>query len=390
MISHGLRTYNKTERVHYGSGAFEKISDEVGKLGGSRALALVSKTLRTKTDLVDRLEKTIGGRLAGVIDGIPAHNTRENIIRVTEQARALNADLILTFGGGSIMDCGQAVRLCLEHGVKAEKDLDPFRVRVQSDGAAFYPEYRSPTIPQIAIATTLSAAEFNPIFGSTDTRRKIKEIFREPGLAAKVIILDPDICTATPLRLWLSTGIRALDHCIETIMSPRCDPYSQGPALQGIRLLCGALPAAKRDPNDAVSRMNGLFGAWLSADHNMAYVPMGASHGIGHMLGGILGMAHGDTSCIMLPKVMAFNKPETPKEQAMIAEAMGRPNDPAYQVVQDFVSSLGLPTQLSELGVSEQDLAPVASAYMESPFLRSNPRPFESEEQILDLLRQAL
>lgn len=385
----GTRVYHKIERVHFGNGTFGRVAEEVERLGGTRVLALVSTTLRKNTDLVQQLEEQLGETLVGVIDGIPAHTHRTSVIAVAKQARALQTDLIVTLGGGSVMDCGQLVRLCLRHDISATDDLDRFRTMVHRDGIRVMPTYEGPTVPQIAIATTLSAAEFNPILGCTDIERGIKDIYTHPGLAAQVIILDPEVCRWTPPRLWLSTGIRALDHCVETIVAPLCDAYSLGPALQGLKLLRDGLPASKANPDDLDARLNGLLGAWLGADHNMAAIPMGASHGIGHMLGGGLGMAHGDTSCVMLPAVLAYNIDWTRDQQALVAATMGRPDEPAHIVVREFIEALGLPTRLSQLGIAKEALAAVASAAMESHYLHNNPRPIRSEAEVMELLLSA-
>lgn len=389
MRNFGTRVYHKIERVHFGAGTFNKIAEEVTALGGTRVVALVSTTLRANTDLVERLEASLGARLVGVIDGIPAHTHRGSVLKVAEEARALSANLVVTLGGGSVMDCGQMLRLCLHHNIRNSADMDRYRIVVARDGTRTMPSYEGPKIPQIAVATTLSAAEFNPMLGCTDTERGVKDIYAHRDLAAQVIILDPEVCVTTPVRLWSSTGIRALDHCIETLLSPALDAYSLGPALQGIKLLAEALPATMRDPSDLEARLNGLLGAWCGADHNMAFIPMGASHGIGHMLGGSLGMAHGDTSCVMLPAVLAFNHDATAARQAMVSDAMGRPGVPAATVVRDFIEGLGLSTRLSTLGIDKSGLARVAKAAMEAHYLHTNPRPIKSEAEVMELLLTA-
>lgn len=390
MRTYGTRTLNRTERIHFGAKSFDRIPEEIEKLGGTRVLALVSGTLRRNTDLVTCLEAMLGDQLVGIIDGIAAHNPRTAVIQVTRKAWALKADLIVTLGGGSVMDCGQLVRLCLRHDVDTTGDLDRFRHIVARDGSRVIPQFDGPTVPHIAVATTLSAAEFNPILGSTDTERGVKDIYTHPDLAAQVIILDPEVCRWTPQRLWLSSGIRALDHCVETIIAPLCDAYSLGPALHGVTLLTKALPASRDNPDDLDARLNGLFGAWLGSDHTMAAIPMGASHGVGHMLGGALGMAHGDTSCVMLPAVLAFNRDCTREQQAMVSAMMGRPGEDASVVVREFIEGLGLPTRLSQLGVGREAFAPIARAAMESHYLHNSPRPLRSEPDIMALLESAL
>src|ERR1019366_10794142 len=141
-------------------------------------------------------------------------------------------------------------------------------------------------VPQIAIPTTLSGGDFNLPAGATDTRTMLKEIYRHPKLVPSVIVLDPAVTVRTPQWLWLSTGIRALDHAVETVCAPKADTRSYLDALQAIRLLARALPRTRQDPNDLAARLDAQLAVWLSMEHNRFGIPMGASHGIGHVLGG--------------------------------------------------------------------------------------------------------
>ncbi len=390
MRTRGSRTYHRIDRVHYGAGTFEMVPDEAKRLGAGRAIAIVSATLRRTTPLVDRLAAMLGPALVDIVEGVPAHTPRDAVIRVAERARAAKADLVITLGGGSVMDCGQLARLVLEHGLTSPDELDRFRTVVHRDGSREVPSFKGPTIPQIAIATTLSASEFNPILGATDTARKVKDIFVHPDIAPQIIILDPEVCLHTPERLWLSSGIRGIDHAVETICAPLVDEYSMGPALHALKLLTRALPASRREPSSTAHRLDCLIGTWLSADHTMAAIPKGASHGIGHMLGSVLGMGHGETSCIMLPAVLTYNLDYTREAQVLVAKTMGQPGQPAAQVVRDFVRSLGLPTGFREVGVGEEAFPAIAAAAMQSHYLFNNPRPIRSEADVIEVLRLAL
>jgi alcohol dehydrogenase class IV len=108
------------------------------------------------------------------------------------------------------------------------------------------------------------------------------------------------------------------------------------------------------------------------------------------MLGSVLGLGHGDTSCIMLPAVLAYNLNETIEAQALVSETMGRPGEPAAEVVRDFVESLGLQTRFSQIGVGEDVFPAIARAAMESHYLHNNPRPIRSEGEVIELLKMAL
>ena len=123
------------------------------------------------------------------------------------------------------------------------------------------------------------------------------------------VILDPAITIHTPEWLWLSTGIRAVDHCVEGICSAEAHAYGDAQALQGLTLLSHGLPRVKGNSNDLDARLDCQLGTWLSMGPLASGVPMGASHGIGYVLGAQFDIPHGHTSCIMLPAVMRWNEP---------------------------------------------------------------------------------
>ena len=163
-------------------------------------------------------------------------------------------------------------------------------------------------VRQIIAPTTLSGGEYSSAAGGTDTARKLKDMYQAPDMCGRVIILDPALAVHTPEWLWLSTAIRALDHAVEGYCSPQTNALVQGKALQAMKLFAASLPATKRDPNDLDARQGSQMAVWLAAS-SLGRVPMGASHGIGYLLGTLHGVPHGYTSCVMLPAVLRWNAP---------------------------------------------------------------------------------
>ena len=172
----------------------------------------------------------------------------------------------------------------------------------------------------------------------------------------RTVILDPDASVHTPEWLFLSTGIRAVDHAVEDICSVNGQPISEGAAYHALRLLGHGLPAVKADPADLDARLDCQIGAWMSMVGSQTGVSKGASHGIGHVLGGTAGVPHGYTSCVMLPHVLRFNHPVNADKQARVSEALGRPGEPAADVVAGLIAGLGLPTRLRDVGVKPEQL----------------------------------
>ena len=151
---------------------------------------------------------------------MPAHTPRAAVITATEQARDAQADLIVTIGGGSITDGAKAVQLCLANNVTTSDGIDAIRTR-----GGVSPEMNSPAVRQISVPTTIAGGEFSSIAGVTNEVKRQKEMLRHPLVMPRATILDPDLSVHTPDWLFLSTGIRAVDHCVEGICSREAHPY---------------------------------------------------------------------------------------------------------------------------------------------------------------------
>ena len=388
MLYSGAYDTFAVERIVYGPRSADTILAEVERFQATRVFVLASGTLRRMSELVQRAETRLADRCVGVYDSVPAHTPRDAVLDAASAARQAGADLILTFGGGSVTDAGKLVRLALQHNIRRVDDFTPFVVRANPDGTRTAPVYEGPTIPQIAIPTTLSGGEFNLSAGCTDSRSALKEIYRHKTLVPRTIILDPLVTAPTPQWLWLSTGVRALDHAIETVCSSKADPRSYLDSLRAIELLSKALPNTLRDPGDLGARMDAAIAVWSAMEHNRFAIPMGASHGIGHVLGGTCNVPHGYTSCVLLPAVLHYNAPVNEDRQALVSAAMGRPGVPASQVVGEFITGLGMPRSLSAVGVGPEKYETIARAALLDHYVYTNPRPLRTVADVLEILHQ--
>jgi alcohol dehydrogenase class IV len=236
------------------------------------------------------------------------------------------------------------------------------------------------------VATTLSAGEFSAIAGVTDEQRRFKELFRHPQIIPRAVVLDPAITLHTPEWLWVSTGIRAVDHCVEGICSGEANPYADAQALHGLALLTRGLPRVKANPVDLEARLDCQIGAWLSMGPLAGGVPMGASHGIGYVLGALFDVPHGYTSCVMLPAVMRWNKPANAERQALVAAAMGHAGEDAATVLDAFITGLGMPRSLRVVKVEPESFERIAEGAMDTPWVARNPRPIDGPAQVREIL----
>jgi maleylacetate reductase len=217
----------------------------------------------------------------------------------------------------------------------------------------------------------------------------VKESFSHPLMMPQAVILDPAVTVHTPEWLFLSTGIRAVDHAVEDICSINPAPFSDGASLQALRLLSAGLPAVKANPTDLEARLNCQLGSWMSIMGSQNGVAKGASHGIGHVLGGTAGVPHGYTSCIMLPHVLRFNEPVNAERQGWVAEALGRRGEKAADAVAALIATLGLPGRLRDVGVKPEQLDTIARESMHDRWVHTNPRRIEGPSDVRTLLDAA-
>jgi maleylacetate reductase len=388
MLS-GVYRFPQMESVVFGRPFAEALAQEVDRLDARAVFVLASGTLARTTDTIDRLRQVLGNRIAGVCAKIGAHTPRTDVVEAANAAREIGADLLVTVGGGSVTDAAKMVGLCLGNGVTKPEQLDDYRARTAADGTTQRPPVKPPSVRMTAIPTTLSAGEFSAGAGCTDTVRHVKESYSHPTMVPRTVILDPEASVHTPEWLFLSTGIRAVDHAVEDICSVNGQPLSEGAAYHALHLLAKGLPAVKADQANLEARLDCQIGAWMSMVGSQSGVSKGASHGIGHVLGGTAGVPHGYTSCVMLPHVLRFNHSVNGEKQARISEALGRPEMPAAEVVAELISALGLPARLRDVGVEPGQLDLIAENSMHDRWIHTNPRKIDGPAVIRTLLDAA-
>jgi maleylacetate reductase len=380
-VHKGRVVFGAMDEVVFGRPAAAAVVEQMDRLGASRAFLMVSGTLNRETDEIEKIRTSLGARCAATFDAMPPHTPREAVIAAAEQARVANADLIVTVGGGSITDGAKAVQLCLANDIRTVDDID--RVRANK---GVLPPMAAPSVRQISVPTTIAGGEFSALAGVTNQRTKVKELLRHDLVMPRAVILDPAVTRHTPEWLWLSTGIRAVDHCVEGLCSREAHPYADAQALKGLSMLTQALPRVKADPNDLDARMDCQIGTWLSMGPLSSGVPMGASHGIGYVLGAEFGVPHGYTSCVMLPSVMRWNKSDNAERQAQVAAAMGSPGKDAADVLDTFIRDLGLPRSLQDVRIGPDQFDRIAQQAMGTPWIPRNPRKIDGPAQVREIL----
>jgi alcohol dehydrogenase class IV len=378
------------QRVYSGRPAAEALVEEAERLGCRRVFIVSSNTLANKTDEVAHLKRSLGAKFVGVFDSIAPHVPREDVIAGAAAAERAEPDMLVSIGGGSVTDATKIINLCLKHGLRTVESMEPYRLIVNADRSVTVPVFAGPDLPVVIVPTTLSGGEFNALSGATDKKVNVKQGYVHPSMTARSIIIDPAVTVYTPEWIWFSTGVRALDHCFETLGALNSNDYWDGMAMNGVRLLAQGLVACKSNYQDLTARQQCQMGAWCSMVAIVAGLPMGISHATGHALGGSYDVPHGYTSCVMAPAALKFNADVNGARQALISLALGEPATPAHVLADRLIRKLDMPRSLTEVGLKESDLDALAGYVLQDIWCGTNPKPIQSRAAIVEFLRTAL
>ena len=334
------------QRIVFGWDRLEELPGEVDRLDGTHVLVIAE---RSTAAIAARIEGLLADRSVTSLGPVRPHVPAEDAAHARKLAEDNAIDLIVTVGGGTATGLGKAVALT--------------------------------GVPLLAVPTTYAGSEATPIHGTTEGARK--RTGRDASALPRTVLYDPSLTTTLPARTTATTGMNALAHCVEALYAENPSPVTSLLAYEGIKVLVNSLPACVDDPDSRAGRTDALYGAYL-AGTVLAVTGMAIHHRICHVLGGTLGLAHGDANAVVLPHAVAFNAPTARDEMARLAETLGSEN--AAAGLFDFARSLGAPTSLDELGVGEQEIEKVADLVIEGNYY--NPRPVERHD-LLELLRDA-
>jgi alcohol dehydrogenase class IV len=371
-------------------------------VGASRVYIIASKSLATNTDALTRLQGTLGSKVVGTRIGMTPHTLWSEILEIINTARPLNPDCIVTLGAGSITDGSKIIAWALANNISTQSDLETMWTASPTLNKSLNP----PTIRVIAIPTSLSGGEYQSIAGGTNDATHEKCLFSPPDRNPSLVILDPGLTTTTPSKVWLSSGVRAVDHCVETLCSLQSNPKGDASAIKGLKILIPSLLRTRRDPGDLDARFQSQMGVIQAMSAVGSGVPMGASHAIGHQLGP-LGVGHGETSCVMLPAVCKWNWEKDgnrerqteclgvllrDEEVRKLVEAneLDAQNMDLGDVLDLYIRALGMPRSLEDVGVGREKLDSLAVNALKDHWIQTNPIKITEKEQVMEILRMVV
>ena len=231
----------RLERVISGAGSIQAIADELAARGAHRVLIATNASLG-RSRLLDRVRGALGSRYAGVYAGAAQHAPAGRVRELWLTLERTGSDAVVSFGGGSVIDSAKVAVASKLHA------RDMTREAGALDFARAFTAANGPGFVHVAIPTTLSAGAFTPGGGVTDEGTHVKRAVIDPRLQPCVVIHDPELTVETPDALWITTGIRVLDHAIEAIYAKRSHPLSSALAVRAIRMIVEHLPRSRPSP----------------------------------------------------------------------------------------------------------------------------------------------
>ena len=376
------------EVSYFGPGAREVLPKEIARLGFKKAFVATDKDL-IKFGVADKVLKVLAdaGIPYEVFSDIKPNPTTANVKAGVAAFAASGADFIIALGGGSSMDTAKAVGIITNN--------PEFADVVSLEGVA---DTKKKSVPIIALPTTAgTAAEVTINYVITDEANEKKMVCVDPNDIPVMAIVDAELMYTLPKSLTAATGMDALTHAIEGLITKGAWEMSDMFELKAIEMIARYLETAVNEPQNAEAR-NGMAVAQYIAGMAFSNVGLGVVHGMAHPMGAIFDIPHGVANALLLPTIMEFNMPAAVDKYVQIAKAMdvysaSMSKEEAAQAAVDAVRALairvGIPQHLTELGINEGDLDRLATAAAADVCTPGNPRDV-NKDIILDLYKKVL
>lgn len=363
-------------KIEYGVGAARGLVDAVKKLNAGKLLLITDKGI-VSSGLLEKITGSLKAHKMNwkVFDNVEPNPKDYNVQQGAEIARRFGPDCLVALGGGSPIDCAKAIAVLAFQGGAVRDYEGPDKI-----GADVLPLVAVPTT-----AGTGSEVTFSSVI--TDSSEKFKFSIKDPKIAPKVALVDPEMTLTMPPELTASTGMDALTHAIEAFTAKVSEPIADSAALYAIELIARYLRIAVSESHNLEARAGMLLGSVL-AGIAFSHADVAAVHCVAEALGGKYDAAHGVCNAIVLPAVMAYNMEYCKQRYARIAAAMGlavenvdQGAERAVEAVKKLASDIHLPG-FNSLGVKEKDLEELAVNAFKNGSNIDNPRPMEKEDYL--------
>ncbi|MBJ7275080.1 iron-containing alcohol dehydrogenase [Marinobacter salarius] len=353
--------------IRFGAGRIAELGECCKEAGITRPLLVTDRGLASlpiTQDTLDLMEQAgLGRAMFSEVDPNPTEINMEAGRKVFLDG---NHDGVIAFGGGSGLDLGKLLAFMAgqTRPVWDFEDIGDWWKRADADGIA----------PIIAVPTTAgTGSEVGRASVIVNSQSHVKKIIFHPRILPSIVISDPELTVGMPPFITAGTGMDAFIHCFEAFCSPNFHPMSQGIALEGMRLVKENLPRVYADAADIEARGQMLVAAAMGA---VAFQKgLGATHAVSHSVGAIYNTHHGMTNAVVLPSVIAMNRPAIENRVDDITRYLGIANglDGFTQFIMTLRESLGVPERLRELGVGTDRIEEMTRMALEDPSAGGNP-----------------
>jgi alcohol dehydrogenase class IV len=371
-------------RILFGAGNVTEAAPEADRLGISRVILVSDAFLASQTDIVARVRKVLGSRIAAEFLDVPPDSGVDVVMAGYQAAQAGGADGVVSVGGGSVIDTAKGIALLVREGGHL-RDYEGFQ------------NLNRKAAPHIAIPTTAgtgSEVTYVAVIKDAEAHRKI--LFGDYNLLPDSAILDPVLTVGLPAFMTAATGMDALSHAIEAMHSMQREPVADALALHAIRMIREALPRCIETPGNLAARGSQLLASCM-AGAAFSNAQVGLVHAMSHTAGAHHGVHHGLANSIAMPHVIRFNAGECPDVYREVATAFGvdpagGPDEVAERLacsIRDFARSLGLPVAFRDVGVPEDGLGALAEATLFDASLVYNARIVGESDEILPVWKAA-
>lgn len=370
--------FQSSKKLIYGEDTVSLVGKEAVRFGNT-AMIITGKGSSKKTGALDKVINSLNENFIEVIvfDEVESDPSVKTIRLGVETAKAKNVDVIIALGGGSPLDAAKAINMMLAN----EGDIVDYETKGPEKAG----------LPLIAIPTTAgTGSEVSKYVVITDTDRKIKMLIGGETLIPDVAILDPVLTVMMPPAVTAATGMDAITHAIEALISKKAQPITEMYAISAIKLINDNLIKAVLDGGNLEARMNMLLGQ-MYAGLAFSNASVALVHAMSRPLGAHFKVPHGLANAILLPSVMEFNRAACPEKFKLIAETMGEKTDNmslrdasllAVKAVNKLFEETGLPKALREIGVEKEGIERLAEDALKSGSTNFNPRKPELSELI--------
>lgn len=376
------------EVSYFGPGARKELPGVVERLGFKKALVVTDKGLiqfgvaKMVLDVMDE-----AGIAYDIFDDVKPNPTVTNVKSGIEACKKAQADFIVAIGGGSSMDTAKGIGIVVNN--------PEFSDIVSLEGVA---DTKKKSLPIIALPTTAgTAAETTINYVIIDESRQAKMVCVDPNDIPVCAIIDAELMYSLPKGLTAATGMDAMTHAIEGLITKAAWEMSDMFELKAIEMIYKYLPMAVNDPKNPEGR-NGMAVAQYIAGMAFSNVGLGVDHGMAHPLSALFDVPHGVACAMLLPTVMRFNAPVCLAKYEQIAKAVGvwlegmtleQAADAACKAIEDLSAVVGTNKHLTDLGITEKDIPALAEQAINDVCTPGNPREV-SKDDIISLYHKIL